>query len=447
MSQIDNIIQLSISRQTAQIDIEAFDIPLLLVPMTDEDTAFTDRVRTYTGIQGVIDDLGINHPGYIMATKLLSGDVKPATFKIGKVNKEAGEEETYVEALAAVQDFDDTWYVVMAYSHTDDDIMDLATYVQAQRKMYFTSTADGKATSQAQTVVYTSTVTFPTGTYADGDQRSVTIAGERFVSTYDLDTTSWSAWTFAGTTPVFAGVFSVTGQVLTVTNGDVPFTITRATQQINAEETVLPATAISPTDPIGMDIGQRLKFMGMDRTAIMFSFTADSEFPEAAWVGPQIVEVPGSNTWEYKSLTGVSVSRLTDSQVNLLESRGYNYYIRIKGVNVTRRGKVAENEWVDVMILVDWLYARIQEQIFFRLANSRKIPYTDAGAVIIENEIRSVLAQARANGGIDQYTVTSPRVLSIPEMQRAARVMGDFTFDARLAGAVSVVVIRGVVHA
>lgn len=119
----------------------------------------------------------------------------------------------------------------------------------------------------------------------------------------------------------------------------------------------------------------------------------------------------------------------------------------MKGANITRRGKVAQGEWIDVMILVDWIHARIQEQIFFRLINSKKIPYTDAGAVIIENEIRSVLSQAQSNGGIDQFTVRSPRVLSIPEMQRNARVMGDFTFDARLAGAVSVVIIRGVVHA
>lgn len=99
------------------------------------------------------------------------------------------------------------------------------------------------------------------------------------------------------------------------------------------------------------------------------------------------------------------------------------------------------------MILVDWLRARIQEQIFYRLVNTKKIPFTDAGATMIENEIRSVLSQAEVNGGIDGYTVTAPRVLSIPEMQRNARVMGDFTFEARLAGAVSVVIIRGVVHA
>lgn len=98
------------------------------------------------------------------------------------------------------------------------------------------------------------------------------------------------------------------------------------------------------------------------------------------------------------------------------------------------------------MILVDWIYARLQEQIFYRLVNTKKLPYTAVGATMVENEIRSVLTQAQTNGGIDTYTVTSPQVLAIPEIQRAARDMGVFKFVARLQGAISIVRIEGVVH-
>ena len=66
---------------------------------------------------------------------------------------------------------------------------------------------------------------------------------------------------------------------------------------------------------------------------------------------------------------------------------------------------------------------------------------------MIENEVRSVLTQAQANGGIDTFSVRVPRVLSIPEMQRAQRKFGDITFEARLQGGVSVVVVRGTVYA
>lgn len=445
MAQIDNIVQVNISRQTAQIEITAFDIPLILVEMTAQtEQTFTDRVRTYTSIEGVADDLGVNHKGYTIAAKLLGGDIKPATFKIGKKKTT----ETYVEALEAVKDIDDTWYALLTDTHTDANILAIANAVQPTRKVYFFSTSSQLAYEQSQDVVYTATVQYTLAGATTNDTISVVIAGERYEASYS--TGAWGDFAYVGVgTGTFTGDFSINGVtgLLTITNEDVNYVVSSARATLGGVVTNVAASDISVTDPVGMDIGQRLHEMGLDRSTPLFSNTADSEFPEAAWVGTQIVEVPGSNTWEFKELTGVTVSRLTDTQITTLENRGYNYYIPIKNVNVTRRGKVAQGEWIDVMILVDWIHARMQEQIFFRFVNSRKIPFTDAGATIIENEIRSVLDQATINGGIDGYTVQAPRVLSIPEMQRNERTMGDFTFDARLAGAVSKAIIRGVVHA
>ena len=95
-------------------------------------------------------------------------------------------------------------------------------------------------------------------------------------------------------------------------------------------------------------------------------------------------------------------------------------------------------------IVVDWTYARMQEQIFFRLINTLKVPMTNPGLTIIENEIRSVLAQGEANGAFDRgWTVTTPDVLSIPQNLRAQRIAGAFKFRARLAGAVHKIIIEG----
>ena len=100
------------------------------------------------------------------------------------------------------------------------------------------------------------------------------------------------------------------------------------------------------------------------------------------------------------------------------------------------------------MIFIDWVQARLEEQIFYRIATKSKIPYTAAGAMIIESEIRSVLSQGVANGGIAEapaYQVQSPDVLNIPEVQRGQRVLSEFKFQFRLAGAVHKVICRGVV--
>lgn len=66
-----------------------------------------------------------------------------------------------------------------------------------------------------------------------------------------------------------------------------------------------------------------------------------------------------------------------------------------------------------------------------------KVPMTDLGLLVIENEIRSVLARAEANTLIDQgWTVSTPPVNSIPETMRAQRAAGVFVIRARLAGAI-----------
>lgn len=62
---------------------------------------------------------------------------------------------------------------------------------------------------------------------------------------------------------------------------------------------------------------------------------------------------------------------------------------------------------------------------------------TNAGLLIVENEIRSVLAQAESNGLIDRgWQVQTPDVLSIPANLRAQRAAGVFVIKARLQGAI-----------
>lgn len=56
---------------------------------------------------------------------------------------------------------------------------------------------------------------------------------------------------------------------------------------------------------------------------------------------------------------------------------------------------------------------------------------------MIENELRSVMSQAQANGLVDAgWTIQTPPVLSVPENLRAQRAAGVFVIKARLQGSV-----------
>ena len=203
-----------------------------------------------------------------------------------------------------------------------------------------------------------------------------------------------------------------------------------------------------PDPAVTNDIGSFLKDGAYDRVALVYHPEAATQFPEVGWMGGQIAEVPGSNTWDFKTASGVQVSKLTVTQTSALDTKRVNYYIRVAGVNIFRRGSSSEGTQIADIIGLDWWRARVQEQIFYRLATKKKIPMTQVGATIIEAEIRSVNTQGITNGFIANApapVVISPDVLSIPEVQRANRILGDFFCTFRLSGSVGTVIVRATV--
>jgi len=215
---------------------------------------------------------------------------------------------------------------------------------------------------------------------------------------------------------------------------------------IQADRRIL---GISTADPVAIttgttDIGAILSAKSAGRTYGIYLPTAETEHPEAAWMGSQMPYTPGSNDWDFKRAVGVTVSSLSPTAMFNLRAKNYNMYVKKGGVNVFMDGNMFDGTPIDQVIGEDWLYARLQEGIYFRIINSLKIPMTNPGLAIVETEIRSVLAQAEANGLIDSgWTVTVPDVLSIPATMRAQRTAGVFVFRARLAGSIRKVNIQG----
>lgn len=330
MAAIDSFVEVFITKNTQQIDITSFSIPMIL----SAHSAFTERARVYTSLTGVAEDFDTTSETYIIAQKLFSQELVFPQIVIGR--KE--ELESYSDALFAVQEENDSFYAVVIDSHDKADVLAFAQTIEAMPKIFGTSTSD-----------------------------------------------------------------------------------------------VLVKSASSTTD-----VGAELQALNLDRTFVLWSADADTQYPEAAWLH-QLLEVPGSNTWALKELNGITVSRLSETDVTVLTDKNVNFFRSVKGAPIVMSGTMASGTWLDETIFLDWWKARVQEAIFYRLINSRKIPYTQTGATIIEAEIRAINAQGIANGGIADSpapTVQAPNVLAIPEMIRATRVMGDFIVTFRLSGAV-----------
>jgi hypothetical protein len=198
----------------------------------------------------------------------------------------------------------------------------------------------------------------------------------------------------------------------------------------------------SSVDSIMYDLKQADYF----RTFCEFSNDQNSH-AVARWMGGMFALNAGSATWAYKSQSGTIVDDLTAGQIAEIESNNGNYYVEIAGISVTREGKMASGEWIDVVRGRDWFVSQIRERIFALLANAPKIPYTDSGVSLITKEV-----EAAQTDGINRTFlaaepvpfVTAPLVADVSDADKIARILPDVYFEQTLAGAIHAVKLYGV---
>lgn len=412
MAAIDSFVEVFITKNTQQIDITSFSIPMIL----SAHGQFPERARVYNSLTGVAEDFPTTSTTYIMAQKLFSQELVFPQIVIGR------------------KDVDHDTVTVIA-----EDATDYSLTVDGETYSYTSGPADTETTILTALRDLLAEDGVVAALNEDGDELAVyseaVVTGNSDVAVVSTTATeSYSDALFAvqeENDDFYAVVIDSHDPVEVLAFAQTIEAMTKIFGTSTADRQVL--SAISTTD-----IASRLYDMNLERTFTIWSATADTEFPEAAWLH-QLLEVPGSNTWALKSLSGVTVSRLSETEVNVLGDKNVNYFRRVKGAAIIMNGQMASGEFIDNVVFLDWWKARVQEAVFFRMINSRKIPYTQQGATLIEAEIRNINAIGIANGGIADApapTVQAPNVLAIPEMIRATRVMGDFIVTFRLAGAV-----------
>ena len=165
--------------------------------------------------------------------------------------------------------------------------------------------------------------------------------------------------------------------------------------------------------------------------------------------------VAGSETWAYKTLSGIEPENFTTTEIEALKTAGLNCFVKCAGKSITLEGKTVSGEWIDVIRFRDWLLNDMQKRIYNALIMNKKVPYTTAGITLIENQMLASLKQGQANGGIAEteydengneipgFTTTVPKIASVSDADKSGRILKNCKFTARLAGAVHVVEVNG----
>ena len=420
---LTDIVVVNIDKSTEAIDTASFDIPLALVTSN----AFQERVRVYTSLTGVGEDFATTSKAYIIASKLFGQDIKPAQILIGR------------------RLIDD---VIV----TPSSVADNTDYTVTINSTAYTFNSGVGATA-------TTIVTGLKAAFTASPVAGITVGG---TSTLTVSASAGTEWGIQATPNMTITNGTVTEtwadalQQVTEDNGDWFWLITET--HVKADILALAAaiqgtprcygTASADADVITnatTDVATALSDANYGHTFIVYSGTADTEYPEAVWIGSQAVEVPGSNDWDLKTGQGLTISKLTETQKTNLRNKNCNFFIRKSGVEIFQDGNMSDGAPVDEIVFLSWLSARMSEEIFGTLVRSKKVPYDDAGVTIIQNDIFNVMDRGVVNGGVavnPRYNVIAPDILSISANQRAQRILGDFIVDFRLAGSIRKVVVN-----
>jgi len=243
---------------------------------------------------------------------------------------------------------------------------------------------------------------------------------------------------------------------------DVTHTETRALhigQWVEAHEklyvTVLsdPLNASAPASDT-TSTGHTLKTANLFRTAWWYHSEPEM-FPDIAIAARSFTKYPGQETWANQRLNDVDSLFLPETTAQNVFGKNGNTFEPFRNIAITQNGKTAGGEWIDVIRFRDWLCDEIKVNIFQQMVDNR-IPYTDPGIAIIRSRLQQSLDRGVFRGGIapaeidadgniiPSYTISVPLAASVPPNVKATRVLQDVYFTARLAGAIHVVQIQGV---
>jgi hypothetical protein len=227
-------------------------------------------------------------------------------------------------------------------------------------------------------------------------------------------------------------------------------------QWTEAQTKLFTYTFLQREDPVG-----QVYFRSFGVCGLINDFDIPGEEPEAnrylhiAMTAKCLAYPAGSETWAFKQLAAVFPSQISSTLRKMLTEGHSNFFTRYAGRNITMNGQVRGGEWIDVIRGRDWLQNDMQLRLFNLLLMNPKIPYTNGGIALVQNEMIASLKAATDRGIVapDEYdennqlvpgfTTRVPNSMTLTATQKASRVLEGCTFRARLAGAIHVIDVRG----
>lgn len=443
---LQDIVTVNISLNTAGVSRAGFGVPIFI----SAHRWFTERVRSYSDATAAAVDLPSGSDELIAVTAAFAQDIPPSTVKVGRRTVDSS---TFTpEAATAIGQV-----YTISVTGTDDVKVDAS----------FTTVTGSEAATTIATALVTAlgsvtgvTITDLTGSFSVAP----TVSTDNFVLSTIARLTQVDTVTEDAAT-VYQAIEDVDNDFYFVATSDHTQTFILAMAAVIEARTKLYFVSTQEAENITVlevpanaaDTLGKLAELNYFRTSGWFHQTADTAFPEMAFIAIAAPFDPGAKIWANNRVAAVAVSSdpstgipLTGTQKDNLYARNANFIETVGGIDITRLGKVAADEYIDIIRNRDFLEARTTEGLQNKQINAPVIPYTDPGINEIRGVVTSVLNRSVSTPTVpnilqdtNPYTTTFPRAADVSFADKQARTL-NASFIAYLAGAIQVTNITGV---
>lgn len=451
MSKASDFVSVTISRETARVTRTGFGTSLLFGPHYH--IPETERVRTYSDPADMLTDGFLTTDDlYKAALILMSQELSPLQFKVARKNDDVNSKATLAftgtpTAGTWTLDIgigDATPVTTGAITYTaDDDTAAIETAIEALTGV----------TEVTVTGLYSTGYTIEfTGVDAAADFRITGInissltgvtAATATMTQYGSATETWDTglaaikakdddWYFlVGTTRTKADILLLAAGIEASISVKKYFV---CTGEADVKNGVADNTLLS------------LEALAYDKTSYLYSGDY-AVFPEAGLIGGQSPKDPGSSTWKFKTIVGVTPDILTTTEFNNIVGHNGNVYEEVGGVNIiSSEATVVSGEYIDIIRGTDWLQVRLTEDLFELLVNSDKLGFTepDLGAVYAKIKFRMDEAENDAKLLVPNASVINvPKLSTLDPADKTIRLLDDVTFSGTYQGAIHKINLTG----
>lgn len=437
---VNDVITVNISVSAAGPTRAGFGEPLIAAMTCPFSTG---QVREYTSLAGMIaDGFLVTNPAYLCASKVFSQTPSPAALKVAK------------RALPNTQV---TKWTLLSVVNTDVYVLKLATPGGTVQTVTVPSTGvPATDVVTVRTAVTALAIPNLTATSATTILTLTMTAGNLL----DVQPGNAALATFADTTPDpgiatdLANIAIVDNNwygLLLDSNSKAEITAAAAWAEANGKLLGWNSSDSAVMDPVSTtDILFLEKGLAHTSSYGLFAQTQLLCYSAAAWMGRLFPTDAGSENWAFKTLSGVPTDVLTDTQVHAVENKNGSVYTALFGLPLTQFGKTPSGGFIDTKRGTDALRSDLQVAVVALQANTKKIPFTDAGIDMFRNAISGVLKQYTDIGFLaasPAFFVGLPLAAAVDSTNRIARNLPLAFFTANLAGAINSTTLTGTLTA